>query len=80
MGDGNTPYRLASDKPVFPLRIRVGDAEIVLQADGTASGDVDAFCEAVLAMRSMGSNGFALQLWLLAATLRRGAPERLTGV
>jgi hypothetical protein len=62
---------LLAERPVFPCTVAVNDATITLQADGTVSGDVAAFCSTVFAMTSFGgSNPYALQLWVVATLLR----------
>lgn len=59
--------------PAFPLTVSFGETSIKLYDDGTFSGDIDAFEEAVKRTPSYGGNS-ALLMWMVLAIakLQRG--------
>ncbi len=55
---------------MFPSKVTVGSATIELFADGTFSGDADAFCTALATVKQDGMATTMPIMWLIANAIR----------
>ena len=59
------PLITAPPKPLFPLKVSIGETKIFLNLDGTMTGDAEAFKSTLLALTEKDAGLSAILLWLL---------------
>ena len=62
-------FSINDSKPVFPATLQIGNVTVLLNADGTATGDGKAFREALSQMKGYMDRGSLIAAWAIARTL-----------